>query len=203
LLAAASAPVGITADTGAPAFAPTLPGIQRYEAIWKRSPFIVETVAVQTTEGLATKYAVTAIVSIGGKPMVFLMDRLNQTDPAKSRFTVTKEKPANGIELVEVKVDRDPRKSTAVLKQGAQQAVLSYDPALFGPAAGAGMVTSPNPGAIPPPPMGNVYPPPTGSAPPANRSRVISDPNAAAPPMGNVPPPPSRRIIRPAINVDN
>lgn len=196
LFAAAVAPVGIAADAGDEAFAPATPGIQRFEAIWKRSPFIVETVAVQTVEGLASKYAIAGIVSIANRPMVFLVDKANSGDPAKGRFVVTKEKPVNGIELVSISLNSDPRKSSAVLKQGGQQAMLSYDPMVLGQMSSGGVVA--NPGAVPPPPV--LASPPTSPVPSA--PRITADPNAAAPPMA-VPPNPARRIIRPAINVDN
>lgn len=196
LFVAAIAHVGIAADAGEETFAPELPGIQRFEGIWKRSPFIVETVAVQTVEGLASKYAIAGIVSIANRPMVFLVDKANSGDPAKGRFVVTKDKPVNGIELVSISLHSDPRKSSAVLKQGGQQAMLTYDPALLGPMSSGGVIL--NPGAVPPPPTAVAPRPPTTVVP-----QNPADPNNAAAPPLVVPPSPARRIIRPAINVDN
>lgn len=200
LLAAASVPFGLAVDSDSESFAPELPGIKTFEPIWKRSPFIVETVAVQTVEGLAAKYSVAGIATIAGQPMVFLVDKANSGDPARGRFMVTKGKPVNGIELVSAHIDRDPRNSSAVLKQGAQQAVLSFDPALLSPMGGGGVI--PNPvlasGGIPQPSVPMPAVPPM----PSPRSNINATPNAGAPPLA-VPPSPARRIIRPSINVEN
>ncbi len=198
LLASGGFPPLGAAEPDAAGFDPKMPGLKSFETIWQRSPFIVETVAVQTTEGLATRYAIVGIASIANQPVVFMMDKNNSGDPVRGRFVVSKGRPsADGIELVSVAVDRDPRKSSVVLKQAGRQAVLTYEATQLGSFnSGVGG------GAVPPPPQAYVPPPPMPPSMPGRMpvNRVEGESNPAAPPL--TAPPVSRRIIRPAINVD-
>jgi hypothetical protein len=194
-------PAGLSADAGAQAFAPKIYGLDRYQHIWKRSPFIVETAAVVQSPGLATKYGLVGIAWLNNLPVVFLWDK-SEPSPDKSRFMVSRAKPdaIRGIELISTSMDKDLRKSSAVIKQGAEQASLLFEASSIppsGPTAGQGVA--------PPVPM-----PTTGYVPPMSNS-VINQPvfpphpgqvNPATPP-GQIPPPPVRRIIRPKpINVN-
>jgi len=199
LLFAGSVFTGLAADAGKDAFAPPTYPADRYAAIWKRSPFIVETVTPKNSAGLATKYALVGMATLDNQPVVFLLDR-NANDPVKARILISKVHPspaqiAARLELVSISMDRDPRKSSVVVKQGAEQASLPFDASSLpatGPAPTAGNPAQP-PGlqafGIPTP--GGVTPQmPAVPPPPAPAAAV--DPNGA--------PVPTRRIIRPAIN---
>jgi hypothetical protein len=199
LLAALVVGSGRAADDAVPPFAPKTLPIQSYAGIWKRSPFIVETVAVQVSMGLAARYSLVGVIEMAGQPAVFLIDK-NNGDPAKNRVMVTKGRSnKDGIELVSVAMASDPRKSSAVIRQGGQQASLNFDATAMGP-------TGPNsqPGAVPPAPAVAATP-----ATPNPLSSLIPVPGQAngavpPPPAGVTPPPPQRRIIRPApINLNN
>jgi hypothetical protein len=187
-------PLGRAADAGVPSFEPKTHGIQRYEAIWKRSPFIVETVVVKTSVGLAGRFSLVGIVTVGGKPKAFLVDK-TVSDPVKNRLLVSVGEASrdSGVELVSVNMDADPRKSSAVIKQGGQQATLTFDASSLAP-QGANMI----PSAVPPPPTGlrNSLRPPT-VVPPGTAQPAL--PQSTIP----TPPPPSRRIIRPPVNLTN
>ncbi|HVE16632.1 MAG TPA: hypothetical protein VNB29_07835 [Chthoniobacterales bacterium] len=206
--------VSFAADADTETFAPKTYGVDRYQHIWKRSPFIVETVAAVQSPGLASKYGLVGIASLGKSPVVFLWDK-NESDPAKSRFMVSQAKAdtIHNIEVVSVAVDKDPRKSTATIKQGADQALLQFDQSGIppsGPGAGGGGIIPPpvtSSGYVPPV-MGSNYIPPatTGAVPPpppgmnpAVRGLLPTAPagqvNPATP--GQIQPPPVRRIIRP------
>jgi hypothetical protein len=186
---------GLAADAGKGAFAPPTYPADRYAVIWKRSPFIVETVAVQQSAGLATKYALVGMATLDNQPVVFLLDR-NANDAAKARILVSKAHPspaqiAARLELVSISIDRDPRKSSVVVKQGSDQASLPFDVSSLpasGPAPATANASQPASG-IPMPAL------PAGVAPQA--SLPIPPPPAASP---NGAPVPTRRIIRPAIN---
>ncbi|MDD5200378.1 MAG: hypothetical protein PHC88_11320 [Terrimicrobiaceae bacterium] len=185
LLALGLGRAGIAADAGQPAFAPRSYGIQRYEVIWKRSPFIVETVAVPQSMGLAAKYSLVGIASISNQPVAFLVDNTN-LDAGKNRLVVSKGQTSReGIEIVSITMDGDPRKSSITIRQGGQQASLVFAPAslsLLGPGGAPGAVP-PSPEPIQPP----IAPSPLGVIP------SIASPQAGAP----TPPPPVRRIVRP------
>ena len=187
---------GLAADAGKGAFAPPTYPADRYAVIWKRSPFIVETVAVQQSAGLATKYSLVGMATLDNQPVVFLLDR-NANDPAKARILISKAHPspaqiAARLELVSISIDRDPRKSSVVVKQGSEQAALPFDVSSLpatGPAPASANATQPLPG-IPLPGA------PAGVTP--QQPLAIPPPPAATGPNGA--PVPTRRIIRPAIN---
>jgi hypothetical protein len=196
LLLAGHASTGLAADAGKDAFAPPAHPVDRYAAIWKRSPFIVETVAVQQSAGLATKYSLVGMATLANQPVVFLLDR-NANDPAKARILVTKAHPspaqiAARLELVSVALDRDPRKSSVVIRQGSEQASIPFD-------VSALPVTGPAPATV------NNAAPASGIPMPGNPAIPAPQPSLAIPPPpsaggANGSPVPTRRIIRPAIN---
>lgn len=197
---------GLSADAGAGTFAPKTYGVDHYEHIWKRSPFIVETVAVVQSAGLATKYGLVGIASLNNLPVVFLWDK-TESDPIKSRFMVSKAKAdiIRNIELISTSMDKDPRKSSAVIKQGAEQASLPFDPSGIppsGPSGGQGpMAGAPGagPGYVTPSPSGLPYPGAVGQPFPSPPPGQVNPNN----PNGQIPPLPIRRIIRPKpINVN-
>jgi hypothetical protein len=196
LLALGLGSTGIAADSGKDAFAPKAYSADRYAAIWKRSPFIVETVAVQQSAGLATKYSLVGIAQMNNEPVVFLQDN-NASDPARGRILVSKTHPSPsqislGIELVSLVIDRDPGNSSAVIRKGGEQATLSYAASQLASAGkAAGAPAAPRPG-IPAPNMPGGVPRPPGIP--------VPPPSAAVPNNTSGAPPPTRRIIRPAIN---
>jgi hypothetical protein len=219
LLILGAAQAGIAENPSQEKFAPVVYGIQRYEPIWKRSPFIKETVNVVRSDSLANKYKVQAFASLGNDPMILLQDTTK--DAIKGRFLVIKGKSnSEGVELVNVSPDPDVRKAKFEIRQGDQQAILDFDPAVVGQASVPVM-----PGAVPPgmvPPGAGVIPPQPGIPVPqvgAIPQSVIPNPGAPpvtnnqqvgsnVPPLGGgalpSPPPVPRRIIRPApINMNN
>ncbi len=184
----------------AQAFTPAMSAIGRYAAIWKRSPFIVETVAVQVSAGLSAKYSLVGIVSLAGQPAVFLVDK-NNGDPMKNRMMVMKGQPSpTGVELVSVDLENDPRKSTAVIQQAGQQATLSFDSSAMGPTGPGG----PPAGVVPPVPTAMMPQPAPGMSRSNSPQRPMPGNVNAYPAAGTTPPPSPRRIIRPApINLSN
>lgn len=178
-----------------PPFEPETYAISRYEPVWKRSPFIVETVAVQVSQGLAQRFALAGAATINGSPVAFLIDR-QPPSPSRSRFMLAKGKPSDdGVELVSLSLSPDPRQTSIVIRQAGQQATLNFDPQMLAqvgnPGSGADSSPAPVTPQVPPPAAipGAGFVPPNSSAP--------SNPGAVPPA------PPPRRIIRPApINVN-
>jgi hypothetical protein len=142
--------------------------ISRYEQLWERSPFQLESVAPPVeSAGLAQRFALTGIAEINGEPIAFVMERATQR-----RLMVRKDSTDGDVSLVQVDVQQNYNDSTATLRQGAEVGVVRFD------ASGAAPMAMPAPGmpqqrtmpGIPQPGMPQV-PPPT-----------------AVPPMANVPP---------------
>jgi hypothetical protein len=135
--------------------------LTRYEPLWERSPFQLESVAPPVeSAGLAQRFALTGLAEINGEPIAFIMDRATQ-----NRLMVKKDSSEGGVSLVQVDVQKKYIDSTATLRQGAEVGVVRFD-------AGAA-------GAVPPPMAQQVMPTPRAMPPPVA---------AGIPPQG-VPPP--------------
>ena len=116
--------------------------LSRYEDLWKKSPFQLESTAppVADSAGLAQRYALTGIAEINGEPIAFVMERATQ-----QRMMVRKQADAGGSGLSLVQVDMSQKKyddSTATLRQGAEVGVVKFDagPGMPAPAMAQGMV---------------------------------------------------------------
>lgn len=143
-----------------PEFSPPLHGIERYEHIWEQSPFVVETQVIAESEGLGKRYSLTGLGSVGETPVAFLLNK-----ESLERFSVAEgETTDDGVELVSIELDRDPRHSKATIRVGAEQAAVGYDPAALIATAqsGVGSVPAPLPGTLNPP---NPMPPPSAAPP--------------------------------------
>lgn len=177
------------AEPVAETFEPPTYAINRYEPVWKRSPFIVETVAVQVSQGLAQRFALAGVATINGEPMAMIVDR-QEPVAAKARFLLSKEKAsALGLELVSLTFNVDPRQTAVTVRQAGKEARLNYDPQVLAQMGGGGGGGGNAPAPVPAP---NALP--TTALPPAPANPA----GGAAPPA-----PPPRRIIRPApVNVN-
>ncbi len=105
-----------------PPFQPQQAQLERYEMIWKRSPFVVETKIVEESAGLAQRFALTGVAVIDGAPVAFLLDR-----SSLSRMILAPGRTSGGIELVSVDQQSNARNSSAVIRLGAEQASLRFD----------------------------------------------------------------------------
>ncbi|MGC1479877.1 MAG: hypothetical protein WA771_05210 [Chthoniobacterales bacterium] len=172
-------------------FAPPVYPIERYEHIWEKSPFVVETQVIEQSEGLGKRFSLTGLGSVGEKPVAFLLDR-----GSLERFSVAlDEDPKNGVELVSIQLDSDPRESTATIRVGAEQAEIQYDPAALiasapsnaavpapmSPASAAAVPTMPQPQAAPTPVLQNPALPATPPSQPG-AARIIKRRQIKMPP---------------------
>lgn len=185
---------GLAQDAPAEKFAPEAHEIERYTQIWQRSPFIVETVAVVQSPGLATKYGLVGLVGSGADSVAFLLDR-QESDPLKGRLILSQSKPdkVRNLELVSISMDKDIRKSSVMIKQGTEQATLPFDTTTLsnagvGAQPGGGMPGAPLAQNMPVSPMpqvpqmpGTIVAPPPGAVPQAPQA-VPMPPSGVAPP---------------------
>ena len=127
------------ADAGDTLVPPAFP-VSRYQQLWERSPFQLESIAPPTESvGIAQKFALTGIAQINGDPIVFLLERATQT-----RHMLDKKTNTAGLSLVQVDMQQKLSESTATVRQGSEQGVVKFDP---GANAAPGMM----PPAIPQP----------------------------------------------------
>lgn len=121
--------------------------LSRYQELWERSPFQLESAAPPVeSAGLAQRYALTGIAEIGGEPIAFLMERATQ-----QRMMVKQQEGEGGLSLVQVDViQRKYDDSTVTVRQGNEVGVVKFD---AGPAMAApGMpMAPPQPQAFVPP----------------------------------------------------
>ena len=112
--------------------------LTRYEPLWERSPFQLESVAPPVeSAGLAQRFALTGLAEINGEPIAFIMDRATQ-----NRLMVRKDSSEGGVSLVQVDVQKKYIDSTATLRQGAEVGVVRFD-------AGAAGAAPPMPPGVP------------------------------------------------------
>ncbi len=190
--------------------------LSRYEALWKRSPFQLESVAPPVeSAGLAQRYALTGLAEVGGEPIAFLMERSTQ-----QRMMIKKGASEGGLTLVQVDVAADKySNSTATVRQGAEVGVVKFDagpppmavPGMAMPVPAPPQIQPGNPAAQAPgvPPQGQVpgmagqvagvpqspIPVPGSPVPPG----TVVGPNGQVQPPGQQPMAPPRVIRRRAI----
>jgi len=173
--------------------------LSRYESLWKRSPFQLESAPPPTeSASLAQRLALTGLAAINGEPIAFLMDRTTQR-----RIMVRKDGSEAGLSLVQVDVQKKYDDSTATVRQGSEIGVLRFDasaaaglqpmmqqpvppPTVRAMAPGAAQSGIPQTGPVPP------VPAPPGIVPPVPGPGVPQQGQVQADP-GQMPPP---RVIR-------
>jgi hypothetical protein len=119
---------------------------ERYEALWKKSPFTLSSAGPEDgPAGFAQNLALTGVAQVGSDTLITLFNRQTQ-----QRFLVSTKEPVDGINLVSVTTDRDLSKVSAVLKKGGETGTVKYDMATINmPSANAG---GPPPNMPPPSP---------------------------------------------------
>jgi hypothetical protein len=131
-------PVAPAEEAGADEIVPAPFPLSRYEDLWKKSPFQLESTAPPVeSAGLAQRYALTGIAEISGEPIAFVMERATQ-----QRMMVRKNGGGSSdLSLVQVDVaDKKYDESTVTLRQGAEVGVVKFD---AGPAMPAPTMASP------------------------------------------------------------
>lgn len=172
----------------AEAFAPQSHALDRYRHIWEKSPFVAETPVAKQSAGLEQRFVLTGVASLSDKPMIFVLDRTSLT-----RMVVSAERNAQGVQLVSVESNHDPKQAAATIRLGAEQATIRYDvAALQNINAAPENPKAARAGAAP------KTPPPVTAA----NSSTTADPALANGASG--PPVPVKRVVRKSlINIVN
>ncbi|HEX8371360.1 MAG TPA: hypothetical protein VF585_01150 [Chthoniobacterales bacterium] len=156
---------------------------ERYERIWKKSPFTVASVLAPEpvdTSTFADTLTLVGLVTIGGKPLVTVV----ANDSQETQLIEADKPNAEGIQVASFINDLDPAKVEVVLRKGENTGTLRFA------INQAGTSQPPMPNTVPQP---RVIQPRTGtppSIPAPTQPRVI--PGTAGPVM----PAPGPQIIR-------
>ena len=96
----------------------------RYEKIWQRNPFTLVAPAVaQAQPTIFDKLVLLSWLNDGGTDVVFVQN--TETNAVQK---ITKEPNADGLKLLEVHADPDPRKAGVVLLHGPEQGIVKFRP---------------------------------------------------------------------------
>lgn len=106
---------------------PTAFPIERYESLWKHSPFTLTSVEeTETDQGFGQFFALAGVARIGSDDLVTLLDKRTQ-----ERLLISAKLDSRGFQLVSVQSDHDILKVAVKIKKGAEVATLKFDPALL------------------------------------------------------------------------
>ncbi len=151
--------------------------ISRFQSLISKSPFALPT--AEESSPLSERYAITGMITIGGKEQIFVFDRTDQ-----SRELLTSTPNAKNMMLVSIQREGTTQPTKATIRVGTETGTISYLEAAPQPAPG-----SPVAGAPQTPGRGPVQLPPLPSLP--------KQPITAQGQPGQQPTiPPTRRIIR-------
>jgi len=175
--------------------------LSRYEKLWERPPFHLESVAPpEESAALAQRYALTGIAEIDGKPIAFLMERASQ-----QRMIVEQEARDSGLALVSVDLSAQKYEdSTVTIQQGAEVGVIKFDagPAMPPQAMGLGAQPPQVPMGIPPQPgvPGGAPGAVPGQVPPPGvpgQAPQVAATQPGVPPVPGQPPAPGQVVQQP------
>ena len=131
---------------------------ERYEASWKKNPFLLKVAVIaQVKESWATDYALTSIAKMSGTYRVSIKNK--KTGESK-RLTEGGAADAE-FKIVTVNLLPDRKSSSVEIAKGGETATLTYDPTMTAPQGRGAVPGQPGmarPGmpVIPGQPMGNV-----------------------------------------------
>ncbi len=94
----------------------------RYEPLWKKSPFTLSSVAEEVQGGFARNLALTGILKIGQKNYVSVFDK-----ESKQRFFLSSEPGAEGIQVEKLETGNELKDVVVTLKKGGEVSTLGYD----------------------------------------------------------------------------
>lgn len=123
--------------------------VERYEALWTRSPFALSSVSEQAAAtGFGEHLALVGYARIGSTDLVTIVDKQSQ-----KRLLVTMQPGPENIRLVSLETNQDRTRVTAVLQKGEEKAVVKFDLDLLksAPSPGAPIATAAGNSAPPPP----------------------------------------------------
>lgn len=153
----------------------------RYEALWKRSPFTLSSIADDANAaptGLAERFSLGGLFTIANKDYIFVIDKTKPTE----HLLVSSEPNDMGLSLESVHYDAALENTTAKIKMGEETGVIRFDPTALAAATPPQPQMPPNmpPGMPQRPftPMPNSMPNPPQRI---NRPRIIAPPSGIPP----------------------
>jgi len=117
-------PLSAAEPAGDNPFDPATVPVERYRAMWEKSPFVAETSAAPKSGGLAERYVLAGMASIQNEPVIFVLDR-----QSLSRLVVTRTPNPDGLALVSLDDGSAPKLARVTIRLGDEQGVIRYDPA--------------------------------------------------------------------------
>lgn len=162
---------------------------ERYESLWKHSPFTLSSVEDAAPAGMASHLALVGAAKVGAIPYAIILDKQSQ-----ERSLVSLKPNDKGMSLTSLQIDSDFGKTMATLQLGGETAVLHFDAtASVPPPNNPNQPNVPNPAVQPYQPANpNQSPQPN----PAYPNRVLTLPPGSPPAPGRMIP--RRRIVIPA-----
>jgi hypothetical protein len=133
----------------------------RYQALWKKSPFTLSSITEEVQGGFAQNLALAGILKIGKRQYVSVYDK-----ETKKRLFLSSEAEEEGILVEKIEFANDLDKVTVTLKKGAEISTLRYDQEFLKQPLTENAVVSPMP-----PPMAVPFQPSANQPPTANRVR--------------------------------
>lgn len=122
-LTLALCPLGGTAEE---AVIPQGYSLDRYEPLWKKSPFTLSSVSEEVQSGFAQNLTLTGILKIGERNYVSVLDK-----ETKQRFFLSSEPGEQGIQVEKLEVGNELKDVMVTLKKGAEVSTLGYDMAFL------------------------------------------------------------------------
>jgi hypothetical protein len=101
---------------------PVAYGQERYEPLWKKSPFTLSSANELVPGGFAEKLALVGLVQIGDKQFASILNR-----DSKERFFVSSEANKEGIVLEKMEIGSEMKDVVVTLKKGSEISTLRYD----------------------------------------------------------------------------
>jgi hypothetical protein len=140
----------------------------RYEPIWKKSPFTLSSTAPEAVAGFAENLALAGVVKINGESYVAVINKATQ----KRELISSKPNP-QGIFLAKLESGEEMDKVAVTLQKGDEISVMRYDTAFLK--------------AFAPKPAGPGQNPGTGASPAtAGQNSSTTSPNQVPPPSPRV-----------------
>lgn len=103
---------------------------ERYEAMQKRSPFVLpsfaEDVQVTANSNWTNDYQIVSVLQVAGEAVV-LVRKVSTNE----RIPVRSQKNAQGIRLLKLNLSPDPAAVSAILEMNGEEGTIQYDPAIL------------------------------------------------------------------------
>jgi hypothetical protein len=103
---------------------------RRYDAIKTKNPFVLEVESAKKVEEKPSELAVAYVMRVEGKYVVGLVNTESKSKDPRDRYDrlVEGEPPnAQGLKLVKISPNPDPKKVTAVISRGGKEENIKYD----------------------------------------------------------------------------